>query len=129
MVIIAFMIDGDKAIEYLKTKLINLIEQGIINATYEQSENTISFYISDIVATNRPLLSLRLSNHHENFNNRKNGERLPQGDDNLSIELYKPQTSYRNRVRTNVDLLYHTKPKPEVIPFSVTTVEYRADGR
>ena len=42
------MIDGDKAIEYLKNKLINLIDQGVINATYEESNGTISFYISDI---------------------------------------------------------------------------------
>lgn len=119
------MIDGDKAIEYLKNKLINLINQGVINATYEESENTISFYISDIIATNRPLLSLRLSNHHENFNNRnrsKNG--LPQGDDNLSIELYKPLKDKRNKVRRNVSLLY-TTDKPTPIPFSVTTIEYR----
>ena len=42
------MIDGDKAIEFLKNKLINLIDQGIIKATYGESENTISFYITDI---------------------------------------------------------------------------------
>ena len=44
------MTDGNKTIEYLKNKLINLINQGIIKATYEESENTISFYISDIIA-------------------------------------------------------------------------------
>ena len=120
------MIDGDKAIEYLKNKLINLIDQGIIKATYEESNGTISFYISDIVATNRPPLTLRLSNHHENFNNRKKSKSgLPQGDDNLSIELYKPNPNYENKVKKNVSLLYHTSPKPEVIPFSVTTIEYR----
>ena len=120
------MIDGDKAIEYLKNKLINLIDQGIIKATYEESNGTISFYISDIVATNRPPLTLRLSNHHENFNNRKKSKSgLPQGDDNLSIELYKPQKGYKNRVFNKVSLFYFVKPKPEVIPFSVTTIEYR----
>ena len=120
------MIDGDKAIEYLKNKLINLIDQGIIKATYEESENTISFYITDITTTNRPPLTLRLSNHHENFNNRKKSKSgLPQGDDNLSIELYKPQKGYRNRVKSRVDMVYYAPPKPEVIPFSVTTIEYR----
>lgn len=34
------MIDGDKAIEYLKNKLINLIKQGVINATYEESKKS-----------------------------------------------------------------------------------------
>lgn len=118
------MIDGDKAIEYLKNKLINLIDQGIINATYEESKRTISFYITDITATNRPPLTLRLSNHHENFNNRKRND-LPQGDGNLSIELYKPQKGYKNRAKNNVNLYYFAPPKPEVIPFSVTTIEYR----
>lgn len=116
--------DGDKAIEYLKNKLINLIQQGVINATYDESKSSISFYISDIIATNRPLLSLRLSNHHENFNNRKkNGRELPKGDDNISIELYKPRKGLRNKVKPNVSLLYsYNKPTP--IPFSVTTIEY-----
>ena len=31
------MIDGDKALEYLKNKIINLINKGEINATYDQS--------------------------------------------------------------------------------------------
>ena len=118
------MIDGDKALEYLKNKLINLINKGEINATYDQSDNTISFYISDIVANSRPLLSLRLSNHHENFNNRERqrGE-LPQGDDNISIEFYKPSDEKKNRVRTHVNHFY-TVDKPQVIPFSVTSIEY-----
>ena len=92
------MIDGDKAITYLKDKLINLINNGSLNATYEESMSTISFYLSNIQNDKRPLLTLRLSN--ENFNNRKNGGReLPIGDDNLSIELYKPNGE-RNRTKT-----------------------------
>ena len=97
------MIDGDKALEYLKNKMINLINKGEINATYDQSSTSISFYISDIIATNRPLLSLRLSNHHENFINRaKQRGELPQGDSNISIELYKPLKGKKNKVRNSV---------------------------
>lgn len=117
------MIDGDKAITYLKDKLINLINNGSLNATYEESKSTISFYLSNIQNEKRPLLTLRLSNHHENFNNRKNGGReLPIGDDNLSIELYKPNGE-RNRTKTNVYVGYHTE-KPNISPFSVTCIEY-----
>ena len=108
------MIDGDKAIEYLKNKLINLIQQGVINATYDESKSSISFYISDIIATNRPLLSLRLSNHHENFNNRKkNGRELPKGNDNISIELYKPQKGLRNKVKPK-GIIYLLSPNRKV---------------
>ena len=117
------MIDGDKAVTYLKSKIINLINNGSLNATYEESEHTISFYLFDIQNEKRPLLTLRLSNHHENFSNRnKKGRELPKGDDNLSIELYKPSKK-QNRVRTNVRICYNVE-KPNIEPFSVTVIEY-----
>lgn len=117
------MIDGDKAITYLKTKIINLINNGSLNATYEESEHTISFYLYGIQNEKRPLLTLRLSNHHENFSNRnKRGRELPKGDDNLSIELYKPSKK-RNKAKTHIDICYNVK-KPNIEPFSVTIIEY-----
>lgn len=119
------MIDGDNAINYLKDKLIELIDNKVINGSYRQSKSTISFYVSDIEAINRPLLSIRLSDHHADFfNYGRNNTTLPIGDDNISVELYKPIEGLRNRTRTNVNIYYSTV-KPDIQPFSITAIEYK----
>ena len=61
------MIDGNVAIQIIESRLTNLIRQGQLNAKYNKSSKSISFYLRDIEVNSQPILTLRLSNHRSDF--------------------------------------------------------------
>ena len=59
--------DSRQAIERIKNNLIELIKNGKLNATTEQNDNSISFYVYKTPTETIPLLTLRLSDHRPKF--------------------------------------------------------------
>lgn len=57
------MITSTQAVNLISTNIIDLIKNGKLNATYKQSNTTISFYVNDINVGVRKL-TLRVSDHH-----------------------------------------------------------------
>ena len=125
------MIDAHNALLVYKNNLKSLIDGGSINATYEESDTTISFYINDIDNGTKQILTLRLSDHDPNLDNyisNGNAVHMPWDTKNLSVELYVPQllpngSVRRNRASTKVRIPF--KLRKIARPFKVKIFEYQ----
>ena len=89
------MVTSEYTIDYIKNKLLGLINSGKLKATCNPSKSTVSFYVNDIETVNRPLLTLtlRLSDHHPTLQDYiDNGPSTPseENNTNVSLEFYKP---------------------------------------
>ena len=51
------MIAGNVAIQIIESRLTNLIRQGQLNAKYNKSSKSISFYLKDIEVNSQPILT------------------------------------------------------------------------
>lgn len=103
------MVTSEYAIDYIKDKLLGLINSGNLKATCNPSKSTVSFYVNDIETINRPLLTLtlRLSDHHPTLQDYiDNGPSTPseESNTNVSIEFYKPMFNKDGkRIKNKVD--------------------------
>ena len=104
-----------------------LVDSGKITARYD--EDVVSFYVRDIEMGERPLLTLRLSDHRPNYQKYIRSDALPPSGNentNVSIEFYKPKynddgTRNPNKVKPRVTI----KPEIEgVVPFIIYSYSY-----
>ncbi len=124
------MIDAHKTIEIYKTALKQLIDNGSINATYEESTKSVSFYINDIDNGNTSILTLRLSDHHpdlDNYVSNSKAKHKPWETENISVEFYVPKIEAdgnpkRNRANPRVRIPYQLKNCAR--KFNVRIIEY-----
>lgn len=120
---------SEQCIDIIKNRLIALVNSGQLKAKIKPSKSSISFYVTDIYVGERPLLTLRLSNHNPAYQNYIRSDLTPPSegyDTNISIEFYKPKYKAsgriaRNRVRTKVEVPQDVKG---VVPFFVNSYEY-----
>lgn len=118
-------------ITIIRDKLIRLIDSGEINGTYNQSKSSISFYVNDINVVERPLLTLRLSNHRPTYSKYIHSAITPPSEENftnLSIEFYKPISdaigrTKKNKVRPNINV--PELMKDIVLPFTINSFSYK----
>jgi len=120
------MIDGDTAINIIESRLTNLIRQDQLNAKYNKSEKSISFYLRDINDGTQPLLTLRVSHHRPDFQGYiKSDLVLPNNTNNISIEFYKPRrNSARKIVRDKMDTNVDVETFKNLTPFAITSHKY-----
>lgn len=119
------MINPKDAISIIAKRLKALIDSKELDASYDESDTTLSVYIDDIKLGRIPLLTLRLSDHNVNmhyfFQNRPTN---PAETTNLSIEFYIPKNKdgkkIRNRVRHNVTV----DNRSHATPFDITYFSY-----
>ena len=120
---------SEECIKIIVDRLISLVDSGQLNATYNQSEDTISFYVNDISIGERPLLTLRVSDHRPTYQKYIRPDVPPPSsgiDTNVSIEFYKPKFDedgnvYRNRVRNGVSIQHS---ESVVVPFVINSYSY-----
>ena len=123
------MISSIQGITYIKNKLIQLVNSGKLNATYNQSKTTISFYVNDIKTSKRPLvtLTLRVSNHNPKFQHYIENDNIPspESNTNISIEFYQPLYDKNGkRIKNRIDTNVKTGDDEIVLPFEVTSFDY-----
>lgn len=120
---------SEQCIDIIKNRLTALVNSGQLKAKIKPSKSSISFYVTDIDMGERPLLTLRLSNHNPAYQNYIRSDLTPPSEGyntNVSIEFYKPKYKAsgriaRNRVRTKVEV---PKDVKGVVPFFVNSYEY-----
>ena len=120
---------SEQCIDIIKDRLTALVNSGQLKAKIKPSKSSISFYVTDIDVGERPLLTLRLSNHNPAYQNYIRSDLTPPSegyDTNISIEFYKPKYKAsgriaRNRLRTKVEVPQDVKG---VVPFFVNSYEY-----
>lgn len=120
---------SEQCIDIIKNRLTALVNSGQLKAKIKPSKSSISFYVTDIDMVERPLLTLRLSNHNPAYQNYIRSDLTPPSEGyntNVSIEFYKPKYKAsgriaRNRVRTKVEVPQDVKG---VVPFFVNSYEY-----
>ena len=118
-------------IAIIRDGLIRIIDSCEINGTYNQSKSSISFYVNDINVSERPLLTLRLSNHRPTYSKYIHSSLTPPSNENftnLSIEFYKPIAdttgrTKKNRVRPNINT--PEAMKDVVLPFTINSFSYK----
>ena len=123
---------SERCIEIIRDRLIALVDSGKLNATYRPSNSTISFYVKDISVGERPLLTLRLSNHRPTYQNYVNQHLVPPSSEdntNVSVEFYKPL--YSKDGKKIKDKVNHRVKVPQtinvVIPFVVKSFKYKPE--
>lgn len=125
--------DSQQAIEKIKDRLIELIKNGKLNATTEQSDNSISFYIYKTPTETIPLITLRTSDHRPKFQKYiRPGIPSPSEEENmnLSVEFYKARskedgTKIRNRVDTGVNIPHGVDA---IKPFTISSFSYKPEN-
>ena len=119
---------SEQCINIIKNRLIALVDSGQLKATYKPSNSTISFYVNDIDVGERPLLTLRLSDHNpEYWSYVQQGLTPPyEGDGvNVSIEFYRPKKVNGRKLRNRVDTRVKVPPMVNgVVPFVVNSYDY-----
>ncbi len=123
------MISSEEAISFIKTNLIELIESGTLNGSYQQSNTTISFYVYRNASEELPLLTLRTSDHRptlQNYLYSRNPMPSETDDTNLSIEFYKPKIGrnnlrFRNRLKNSISIPVGANVPN---PFTVSSYSY-----
>lgn len=120
------MIDGNVAIQIIESRLTNLIRQGQLNAKYNKSSKSISFYLRDIEVNSQPILTLRLSNHRPDFQGYiKNDFVLPSNTNNISIEFFKPRrSSSGRRKKDEMNANIEAETFKNITPFAITSYKY-----
>lgn len=125
--------DSQQAIEKIKDRLIELIKNEKLNATTEQSDNSISFYIYKTPTETIPLITLRTSDHRPKFQKYiRPGIPSPSEEENmnLSVEFYKARskedgTKIRNRVDTGVNIPHGVDA---IKPFTISSFSYKPEN-
>ena len=119
------MIKPSDAISIIAKRLKTLIDTNQLDATYEESDSTLSVYIDDIKLGRIPLLTLRLSDHNVNmhyfYHNRPTN---PSQTTNLSIEFYKPKYKNGKRVRNRAGRNVAVDNRSHATPFDITYYSY-----
>ena len=119
---------SEQCINIIKNRLIALVDSGQLKVTYKPSNSTISFYANDIDVGERPLLTLRLSDHNpEYWSYVQQGLTPPyEGDGvNVSIEFYRPKKVNGRKQRNRVDTRVKVPPMVNgVVPFVVNSYDY-----
>lgn len=121
--------DSRQAIERIKNNLIELIKNGKLNATTEQNDNSISFYVYKTPTETIPLLTLRISDHRPTFQKYIKPRIQPPSEEentNISVEFYKIKRKedgsiIRNRINNGVNIPHGV----DVIkPFTISSFSY-----
>lgn len=132
------MITAEYAIDTIKSRLIQLIDSGQLNAKYNDIDDSISFYVNKIdIGIAVPLLTLRISDHHPKLKHYTDGHREPWKSYNISIEFYEPkydsdgevqQNPFKRRVQVplNSDANYFTVIAYEYKPQNLETEDVDA---
>ena len=123
---------SEKCIKIIVDRLTSLVDSGQLNATYNQSENTISFYVNDISIGERPLLTLRVSDHRPTYQKYIRPDVPPPSsgiDTNVSIEFYKPKYNKNdkvidNKVNYKVSVRYCEN---DIVPFVINSYNYKPE--
>lgn len=119
---------SEQCINIIKNRLIALVDSGQLKATYKPSNSTISFYVNDIDVGERPLLTLRLSDHNPKYWSYVQQGLTPpyEGDGvNVSIEFYRPKKVNGRKQRNRVDTRVKVPPMVNgVVPFVVNSYDY-----
>lgn len=120
---------SEQCIDIIKDRLIALVDSGQLKATYKPSVSTISFYVNDIDVGERPLLTLRLSDHRPDYQNYIQPNLTPpssKDDTNVSIEFYTPK--YDSKGKKMKDIVNKGVKVPlnvnGVLPFVVCSYKY-----
>lgn len=110
-------------IEQFSERIIKEIKAGKLNASYRTSKDSISFYLNDIVLSQLPVMTLRLSDHNLNMQNYTYPDNtLPHLTKNTSIQFREPNSpkkKFNNKVKVR------EKDKDKILPFTVTDYKYK----
>ena len=109
-----------------------MVNSGQLKATYEQEDETISFYVNNISIGKRPLLKLRVSDHRPIYQKYIRPDLIPPSSGmgvNISIEFYKPKykengKKVKDKVNTGVSIKHS---ESEVIPFVICSYKYKPE--
>lgn len=125
------MIDGHNAILTIKNNLKALIDNGTINAKYNESDTSVSFYINDIDNGVTSILTLRLSDHDPSLGDyvsNSDARFMPWDTENISVEFYVPMINpdgKKQRNRPNTLTIIPHKLRDTARPFKVKIYEYK----
>lgn len=119
------MINPKDAITIIAKRLKALIDSKELDASYDESDTTLSVYIDDIKLGRIPLLTLRLSDHNVNmhyfYHNRPTN---PSETTNLSVEFYTPKTKNGKPIRNRVGHNVTVDNRSHATPFDITYFSY-----
>ena len=119
------IINGDDIINELSSRLIDDINNGVINAVYHKSDTTMSFYVNDINKGVEPYLTLRIADHKPSaetyFND--NIKTLPHLTTNISIEFPKLRYERTKKNKTNMNVMVDQN-NTTILPFDIISYSY-----